>query len=163
MDAFANTIAKSGRTIDTDALHAAAEATFGYPFLIQLIGYHIWRATTERHITLESALAGIDAARRRLGSLVHETALGDLSGIDKTFLAAMSRDDGPSKIADVRHRMGGVTPQHANTYRERLLAAQMIKQTGYGRLDFALPYLRSYLREHSATYGLLPDENEPAD
>ena len=115
------------------------------------------RATPERHITLEAALGGIDAARRRLGSLVHETALGDLSDIDKTFLAAMAPDDGPSKIQDIRHRMGEVTPQHANKYRERLIAAQMIKPAGYGRVDFALLYLRSYLREHSASYGLLPD------
>ena len=40
-DSFAATIEESGRSIDPEALDAAAEATFGYPFLIQLIGYQM--------------------------------------------------------------------------------------------------------------------------
>ncbi len=156
-DAFDETIHAEGRTIDGDALAAAAEATFGYPFLIQLVGYHMWRASDSDNITLADVRVGIDAARRRMGSLVHETALADLSDLDKTFLAAMSRDDGASRMKDIRHRMGDVSPQYANTYRERLLAAQMITQVSFGKVDFALPYLRTYLREHRASYGLLPD------
>lgn len=157
-EAFDQTIKAGGREIDPAALAAAADATFGYPFLIQLIGYHVWRSTPEKRITLPNALAGIDAARRRMGSLVHETALADLSEIDKTFLAAMSRDDQPSRMLDIRRRMGGISSQHLNRYRERLLTAGLIRQTGHGRVDYALPHLRQYLREHSATLGLLPDE-----
>lgn len=153
-DAFAQTIMQNGRTIDNDALEAAAQATFGYPFLIQLIGYHIWRVSLNNHIDMAAVRTGIEAARRRLGSLVHETALADLSDVDKTFLAAMSLDDGPSRIQDIRRRMGDPSSQHANRYRERLLAAQMIRQTGRGSVDFALPYLRDFLREHGAALGL---------
>jgi len=152
-DAFSQIFAAHGRIIQEDALDAAAEATFGYPFLIQLIGYHTWRATDTEVLDLAAARVGIDAARRRLGSLVHETALADLSDVDKTFLAAMSLDNGPAKIQDIRQRMGNVSSQHANRYRERLLAAQMIKQSGHGQVDFSLPYLREFLREHSAAYG----------
>jgi hypothetical protein len=156
-DAFAESFVSGGREIDPEALEAAAAATYGYPFLIQLIGYHIWRLKDESPISIQTAIVGIEAARRRLGSLVHETALADLSDLDKTFLAAMSLDDGESRISDIRHRMGDITSQHANTYRERLLAARLITQAGRGKVDFALPYLRMFLREHSATYGLLPD------
>ena len=32
----------------------------------------------------------------------------------------------------------------------RLIDAQLIEPAGWGRVDFALPYLREYLREHAA-------------
>ncbi|WP_454858742.1 hypothetical protein [Promicromonospora soli] len=88
---------------------------------------------------------------------MHETALADLSDLDRTFLA-MSVDDGPAQMADVRRRMGDVTPQHANTYRRRLMAAGMIRQVSHGKVAFALPYLRDLLREHGAVYSIGPDD-----
>jgi hypothetical protein len=157
-DALVATIEDNGRQIAPEAADAAAEATLGYPFLIQLVGYHVWRmAPAEPLIDLSMVEKGVAAARRRLGSLVHETALADLSDQDRTFLIAMSVDDGPSRMSDIRRRMGGIIPQHGNTYRERLIRAGVIEQVRHGVVDFALPYLREYLREHAATYGLVPE------
>lgn len=42
-DAFADTFALSGMPIDGEALDLATNATEGYPFMIQLVGYNIWR------------------------------------------------------------------------------------------------------------------------
>ncbi|WP_083372788.1 ATP-binding protein [Paraoerskovia marina] len=41
--ALADPIEASGRAIDADALELAVEATGGYPYLIQLVGYQVWR------------------------------------------------------------------------------------------------------------------------
>ena len=38
----------------------------------------------------------------------------------------------------------------AGIYRARLIEAQVIEDRGYGLVDFAIPYLREYLREHAA-------------
>lgn len=155
-DALAETIAAHGRAIQPDALRIAAEATGGYPFMIQLVGYHIWRKTSGATITAEAATAGTTTARARLGSLVHAPALRDLSDIDRTFLLAMTHDDGPARIADIARRIGKTT-QYANVYRARLIAAGMITPAGHGQIEFALPYLREYLRHH-ATHLLKPQE-----
>lgn len=157
-DALVASFEENGRTMTAEASERAAEATFGYPFLIQLVGYHVWRATAGNVVDVATAEAGISNARRRLGSLVHETALADLSDLDRTFLVAMSLDDGPSQMADVRRRMGDISPQHANTYRRRLMAAGMIRQVSHGKVSFALPYLRDLLREHGAVYSIGPDD-----
>lgn len=90
---------------------------------------------------------GVLAATRRLGTLVHEPALGALSDIDKSFLVAMAKDDGKSKMADIQERLG-VDVNYASHYRLRLIAAELIESAGHGRVDFAMPYLREYLREH---------------
>lgn len=156
-DALRASFEENGRALTQAAGAAAAEATFGYPFLIQLVGYHVWRSGTSAEVDLDAAESGIFAARRRLGSLVHETALNDLSDLDRTFLVAMSADEGPSRMADIRRRIGDLAPQHGNTYRNRLLAAGLITQVSRGRVDYALPYLREFLREHGAASGLAPE------
>lgn len=141
----------AGRTVGDDALAAMVEGTRGYPFLIQLVGAQAWRLhRTTGEITVDDARAGVDNALRRLGSLVYEPALADASAIDKSFLLAMAKDDGPSKMADIQRRLA-VDVNYASQYRLRLIAAELIEATGHGYVDFALPYLREYLREHAAS------------
>jgi hypothetical protein len=81
--------------------------------------------------------------------LVYEPALAGASVIDKTFLLAMTKDDGPSKMADIQERLG-VDVNYASQYRLRLIAAELIESSSRGYVDFALPYLREYLREEAA-------------
>lgn len=150
-DALRATIVAGGRTIDDDALTEATTATGGYPFMIQLVGYHLWRRADEDRIDLGVARAGIAAARKRLGSLVHATALADLSVVDRTYLIAMARDDGDSSTGEIARRMG-VTPYYASTYRARLIAAGVIEPTRHGYVRFSMPYLREYLRENGSSY-----------
>lgn len=50
--------------------------------------------------------AGVNAARRRLGRLVHAPALAEASDIDKLFLLAMSADHGASQMRDIQARLG---------------------------------------------------------
>jgi len=147
-------IQNAGRSLTPEALETMVAATQGYPFLIQLVGDQVWRkATGEGDIDLPSAYAGVEAARRRLGQLVHAPALAEASDIDKSFLLAMSADNGPSQIRDIQTRLG-VDKNYASQYRLRLLALELVEPAGRGRLDFALPYLRDYLREHAASFGL---------
>jgi len=149
-------IVDGGRSIAPDALEVAVEATAGYPFLIQLVGHRTWRQhSRETKITLEDARAGAEEARRRLGSLVHGIAFNACSDIDKTFLLAMARDDGPAKISDIAERMS-VAPEYANVYRARLIDAELVEPAGRGKLDFALPYLRECLREHGVIESIEP-------
>lgn len=155
--ALADPIAMSGRTIDDDALDLAVLGTRGYPFLIQLVGHRSWRADPEQsRITVEHVRVGVEGAIRRAGRMIHEPALRDLSDVDRSFLAAMAVDEGPSRIADIAERMD-VDLNYANQYRRRLLDAEMVVSVGRGLLGFELPYLRDYLIDHSVTQALSTD------
>ncbi len=141
----------NGRRVSDDALELMANGTRGYPFLIQLVGAQTWRLQPPApEISLEDARRGVANARRRLGSLVHEPALTYASDIDKSFLLAMARDDGPSKMSAIKDRLN-VNNNYASQYRLRLIAAELIESPRRGYVDFALPYLREYLREHAAS------------
>ena len=52
-------------------------------------------------------------------------------------------------MSDVQQRLD-VDVNYASQYRLRLIAAELIYSTRRGYVDFALPYLREYLREHAA-------------
>lgn len=148
--AFRDTIEANGRSIADEALDRITAATGGYPFMIQLVGYQVWRKATSDHIDINAANVGVEQARTRLGSLVHAPALRDLSDVDRTFLASMASDDGPSKVSNLARRMQK-EPGYVGVYRARLLAAGVIRSVRFGEVDFAIPYLRDYLRDHVVT------------
>lgn len=164
-DALQVPVINAGRTISADALDIAGEGTQGYPFMIQLVGLEMWRtAGNGAHIELEHAQRAVAKARRRIGQLVHEPSLSDLSPIDRSFLVAMAQDpSGPSRMADIAQRLG-VDANYASQYRIRLIAAEIIAQAGYGTVDFTIPYLREYLRQHVGAAALPGDERRlPGD
>lgn len=146
--AFQDVVRANGRDMSDDVAAVAAAATSGYPFLIQLIGYHSWRQRPDAHeISLDDVEAGVAAANRRVGRLVIEPALNDLSAVARTFLLHMAVDDGPSRMADIATRMG-VDANYASQYRLRLIGAGLIESAGHGRVAFTIPHLREWLREH---------------
>lgn len=153
-DALQQTFESTGVAIGAEQLDRAAAATGGYPFLIQLVGYHTWRLANRqpgRAVTDAVLTEALDAARRRLGSTVLAPAVSGLSDVDKTFLLMMADDDeGPSRMADIAARLGE-SNQYAGVYRRRLIDAAMIQAAGLGRVDFTVPYMREWLREHAAS------------
>jgi hypothetical protein len=48
-------------------------------------------------------------------------------------------------------RSMGVGANYASQYRRRLIAADLIYPAGHGRVDYTLPHLREYLREHTVS------------
>ncbi|EFK55451.1 hypothetical protein HMPREF0291_10709 [Corynebacterium genitalium ATCC 33030] len=151
--ALQRTSAIAGVDWTQEAVETAASATGGYPFMIQLVGQHAFRNQTGNMIDETAVNRGIADARRKLGQLVHEPSLADLSEVDRTFLTAMSVDDNPSRMSDIAARMG-VDAQYAGNYRKRLIDAEMIRATSHGFVDYELPYMREYLRSHQASEAL---------
>ena len=147
-EAFAKTFSASGMTITSEQLRIAAEATAGYPYMIQLVGYHIWDSADMRNsdvITDDDVTAGIAEAHIDLDNAVCIPELHGLSKNDRSYLEAMAQFDGPSSTTDVAERMGK-TANYAANYRKRLLEAYVIRETERGEVDFAAPFLREYLR-----------------
>lgn len=149
-ESFAQTFEDSGMSLDTSLMEKAAVATAGYPYMIQLVGYYIWDAADARESTViskEDVDEGIREARVDLDNAVCVPELHGLSKNDKAYLEAMAVSDGPSGTSEVAKRMGR-SAKYAATYRKRLLDAYVIRQTDRGEVDFAVPFLREYLRGH---------------
>jgi predicted transcriptional regulator len=147
--AFRSTIEENGRQIEPDALIDAANATDGYPFLIQAVGYFSWLQNENTPLITGSDVSeGIVSAKRQMEAAVLETAIIDISEKDREFIYAMAQDDGPSNISSIMERLN-VDANYAGTYRRRLITEGIIKASGYGKIDFAIPYLREYLNNEN--------------
>lgn len=135
-------------TVPPELIEKAAEATEGYPFLIQLVGYYLWMEAGKAGWTLEASTVqrAVAAAQRRNTLVVVESALSDLSDRDREFLNAMAAQDGPSAAGQIGAELRA-KPNVVSKYRKRLIAAGLIEPAGYGKVDFAMPGLRTYLRE----------------
>lgn len=148
---FTSIFAAAGFDIPPHLVQEAAASTGGYPFLIQLVGYFLWREAENNNgaVTAAEADRAVQAAHRRNARTVIEAALSTASGKDLDFLRAMAQDDGPSIAGDIGQRLKAKTNLIAN-YRARLLAAGLVEPAGHGKIDFAIPGLRQYLRNLNA-------------
>jgi hypothetical protein len=139
------TILLSGRSIGAPALDMAAKATGGFPFLIQLIGFHIWRQNpNQAEITEADTVKGIDYARADMDVRIIKVTLDELSDGDLQFLMAMTQDTGDSQVKDIADRLGR-DANYTNQYRLRLIEQGIIRSNGRGRVTFEMPMLKSYL------------------
>lgn len=139
------TIEKAGRQIEPTALSYAVANAKGYPFMIQLIGYYIWRQNPDMEtITDKDATEGVHFAQTALENRILEQTYRDLSAKDIAFLMAMLKDKDYSWVSDIANRMG-VSPKYASAYRRRLIEQGIIGDKGRGKVAFELPMIREYL------------------
>jgi len=143
---YLDTFTEGGFTLDPGLARRAAEATGGYPFLIQLVGYFLWQEAEKVSPTLTEQMVdqAVAAAHRRNERMVIEAALSTASRRDLDFLTAMAEDTGPSAVGDIGTRMRA-KPNTVGYYRIRLIDAGLIESAGYGLVCFAIPGLREHL------------------
>lgn len=148
-------IGAAGGTIGDEALTAAAAATSGYPFMVQLVGYHSWERCADPGgaITSDDVRAAIGAATGDMEVQVFAPMVRDLSDTDRLVLEAMSAFD----IAEIRlsdlARATGRTSNYLSVYIERLREAGVIDRPARGRVRFAHTTMRDWLRRQRVERG----------
>jgi len=143
---FYKALSKHNIEFDATTLDSAARATDGYPYLLQLIGYNMFRYLEgETKLTETMVKLAINNSKRMLASDVFLPCLNPLSAEDRRFLAAMAKDNDESCVSDIRERLL-VGKSHVQTYRKRLIEAGIIHSSSRGVVSFSIPYLGQYLR-----------------
>jgi len=144
---YINLFTAGGFTLARGIAAKAAAATSGYPFLVQLIGYFMWREAEKGGGTLTDDAAGraITAGLQRNIRLVVGPAIAGASRRDMDYLRAMAMDEQVSSTANIATRMGAKLTLAAN-YRARLIDAGLIEPAGHGEVRFSIPGLREHLR-----------------
>ena len=147
---LADTVARAGGRLSAEAATLMTAAAVGYPFMVQLVGYYTWQAAARRGvdgIEAEDAQQGIAIARENFDSMVIGPALRRLPDRQMEYLTAMARCEQPAPTSEVS-RLMGLTTKDTSSYRKRLIDAAIIEGAGYGRVAFAVPYMREYLLAH---------------
>lgn len=147
-DSFRST----GMDVSKDVLADLAEATGGYPYLIQLVGYYVWQRARIHHddnpvVTSQDVSEGVSIAMSRFHEAVHEPAISGLGSAAVDYLLAMAMDSGPSSAKDLAERLGRST-KSLSSVRRQLIQRQVIQSVRRGYVDFAIPFMREYLLEN---------------
>jgi hypothetical protein len=145
------TIELSGRSIEPAALDQMAAYSDGFPLMIQLIGYHVWRQSNNKKIVIADVPPGKESAEDDLENMILHKTVREISDVDLKFLLAMVPDKNESSIADIATRMG-VERNYASKYRTRLIRQGIIAPSGRGKLMMEIPMLKQLLKEHYGDY-----------
>ena len=112
---------------------------------MQLIGHYITLSYDEGLSVLQYEQA-IGYARNAFKNDICRTSLAPLSEQDKNFLSAMAIDDKESSVDDIALRLEK-NASYIQTYKRRLIQSGIIENTSRGKVSFAVPYLKDYIRE----------------
>ena len=147
-DAVQATLDSYGKTMADTALDMLVQAAGGFPYAMQLIGYHAWRYAGENE---EISVANVEKAIRRAGQEMEHTVirptLQECPLRELQYLQAMTLDAGPSVTSDIAKRLG-ISMTNASNLRRRLIDRGLIKNVRMGVVAFDMPLIETYLREH---------------
>lgn len=143
--------ARDGGRLFSDAKRAA-EFSKGYPYLVQLLGFLSWEAADELgvdNIDAHAVSAAIPRTLERLGVQVLQPALRDVPVRQMEYLRAMAEiedETGSSEItSSALAEALGRPATSLSDIRARLIERDLITPAGWGRIEFAQPYLGQYL------------------
>lgn len=145
---LSQTAAAGGAHFEDRALQNAVEISRGYPFLIQLIGFHLYeRAGEGGGISAADVEAVREDVLSTLGQLVHAPALKTVPEKQEDFLRAMAEvQDGLAAVptAAIAGHMG-VAPQSLTMARQALLRRELVYSPRHGYLNFTIPHMGHFL------------------
>ena len=151
-DAAKTTVTSYGKTISDDALDQLVQAVGGFPYAMQLIGYHAWRYAEENR---EISKANVEKAIRRAGQEMEQTVirptLYECTSREINYLQAMTQDEGTSTTSDIAQRLG-ISMTNASNLRRRLIDRGLIKNVRMGVVAFDMPIMEAYLRSHEGAW-----------
>ncbi|MBK5221540.1 MAG: AAA family ATPase [Acidimicrobiia bacterium] len=141
----------AGRPMTDEALDILVAASGGYPFAVQLLGHHAWRASTGGStIDADSARAAVPAADRALSDGLYAQRWADASGREREYLQATARvmlDDGSASGSQVAAALGATTPE-VSYLRQRLLKKGTLVAVGRD-LRFPVPGMAAWIRDET--------------
>lgn len=133
--------AEAGRPFTDEAAQRVADASGGYPYALQLLGYHSWRASEGAdRIEVTHADTGVAWGHRDMAAGLYTSRWNAASPREREYLAALAlvtQSGDPATGAAVAELLGGSTSA-AGGVRRRLLRKGTLYPDG-GALRFAVP------------------------
>ncbi|WLP87545.1 ATP-binding protein [Corynebacterium stationis] len=138
----------SGIHFGDAAARRAATASFGFPYLVQLIGALAWRVTkdqVEEEVAQETIDAILKEAIDTFGSQVHRPALRHVTDLQREFLRSMARLGGEEQSISEIAGLLKKTTTGISRIRAALIKQELIEPSSHGYVRFTQPYMAEHL------------------
>ena len=149
-DSYIQTVKDAGLYVDAETADLAAHKSMGHPYMVQLVGYYMWRSAVRRSsqvIERRDVEDGHADAVSEFYEAVDAPLYYGLRSPQRLFIEAMAVDEGkPTRMADIIERCDR-TQSWASKYRASLIRERVIEAAGYGLVRFTVPMLGAYIRD----------------
>lgn len=151
--AFDGTMSRVGVTLDDRCLEELVRASYGHPYMVQLLGYYLVnRINSEGDdgsypVSMEDVRLAVSSAIDAYSSRALRPTVDELPPSDVAYLVAMAQCLTSQRVAyssDVARVLGKDTKQ-TSPARARLLRNGIVLAPRRGQLMFAVPYLADYV------------------
>lgn len=144
-----------GLIVGQDMIEKLNEASFGHPYIMQLLGYHLILYLNEHcsgkqhRVTSEEIQAAIANARFAYEQRALKPLLEELPESDKVYLSKMSECLNTERLADSSEiaRRLGVPIGKVSKQRGHLIDHGIIAAPERGKVMFCIPYLAVYVKQ----------------
>jgi hypothetical protein len=150
--------ADEGVSFTPEATQRVVEVTRGYPYFIQVWGYHVWNQAGVSPISLDDVQHAGVAAVSHLDESFFRVRFDRLTPKEKRYLRAMAElGPGPSRSGEIatvyRAKVASVAP-----IRNGLIHKGMIYAPAYGDTAFTVPLFDEFMRRTVPELDLEPDQ-----
>lgn len=128
-----------GVAFSEKALTVLVRASGGYPYLVQLLGYHAWEAAGGASIDEEASRAALVRAEGAIVTNAFAPRWARLAPKEQAFLVAMAAHGNRAPMRSVVASLGASRYEEVSYLRGRLLAKGAIRSDGRGWVAFVLP------------------------
>ena len=148
--AYVETVREAGKSIDDEVAPAAATAADGYPYMIQLVGYYMWRsaeARGSRRIEAADVAAAVSDALLAFDDAVCAPLLDGLTTAQRLFVECVAADDPqPTRVSGIA-ACARRSASWVSKYRASLLKERVIEEAGRGFVRLSTPHLAEFIRK----------------
>ena len=145
--------AAAGVSYHPDALEMLADATNGYPYFVQLFGYHAWEIAQPN----SGDVIGADAVQQALERAdidvtnLFVSRLSSATSSERDFIVALAQlvGDGTARRSDIA-RMLGRTTSSISDVRSKLIDKAIITEQERGRVRFTVPGFAQFVLDDIA-------------
>ena len=151
--AIVEPITREGERIAKAAVGEMIDKAAGYPFFIQVWGYHCWNEASKSPITLVHVKRAEPSVIRDLDESFFRVRFDRLSPSEKRYLRAMAElGPGPHRSGEVADTLG-VKVQSVAPTRSSLIRKGMIYSPQHGDTAFTVPLFDAFLKRQIPRLG----------
>lgn len=147
--AYIEVVREGGLAIDSEVAELAAEASDGYPYMIQLVGYYMWRAAEVRG-SKENEEADVIQGKKDALVLFDDAVCAPLfdglTAAQKLFVKAVAKEaPQPAKVSEIANRAHR-SASWVSKYRASLIKERVVESAGYGLVRLSASHLAEYVQ-----------------
>lgn len=147
--AYIEVVREGGLAIDSEVAELAAEASDGYPYMIQLVGYYMWRAAEVRgskEIEEADVIQGKKDALVLFDDAACAPLFDGLTAAQKLFVKAVAKEaPQPAKVSEIANRAHR-SASWVSKYRASLIKERVVESAGYGLVRLSASHLAEYVQ-----------------